>query len=254
MRTPAQAYGHPRFADDYPWDGGYGEGERRSACRTAANLTAARPGGECSGILPSWITNYPSGMLSGVSFNGKPVPGFGIGQAAGDIFSTLTPAQQGWIQQALSTLHSKIIASTSTTCQGWAEPTANMQAAVACFQLWVNNLKTPISAPLRSDGVLDPATLTAVLAAVAAHPEDFSTSFPQGWIPPLPVPPITPTPAPAVTPSSAQLPVGPTPAPHHGLSTGAKVGIGVGVAGALGGVVYLVTRGGGKRRKKGRRR
>ena len=67
MRTPAQAYGHPRFADDYPWDGGYGEGERRSACRNAKEITAQRPGGPCSGILPSWITNYPSGMLSGIS-------------------------------------------------------------------------------------------------------------------------------------------------------------------------------------------
>ena len=37
---------------------------------------------------------------------------------------------------------------------------------------------------------------------------------------------------------------------HHGLSTGAKVGIGLGVAGALGGIVYAVTRSGGKKKRK----
>ena len=256
-QTPAQAYGHPRFADDYPWDGGYGEGERRSACRNAANITAKRPGGECSGILPSWITNYPSGMLSGVSIHGRPVPGFGIGQGGGDVFSTLTPAQQSWVQTTLSTLNSKILAG-SKPCATWADPTASLSAAVGCFQNWANSLPQAPLTPggaLRTDGVVDQATIAALLALAShIHPEDFPTPFPA-------TPATAPVQAAAQAAGAAAVAVSPTPvaastapvgrAEHRGLSTGAKVGIGVGVAGALGTAVYLVTRSsGGKKRRR----
>jgi hypothetical protein len=261
MRTPAQHYGHPRFADDYPWDGGYGEGERRSACRNAANITAKRPGGECSGILPSWITNYPSGMLSGISLNGRPIPGFGIGQAP-DVFATLTPAQQSWVQTTLSTLNSKILAA-SKPCATWSDPIVSLAAAVGCFQTWANSLQVPLSpgGALRTDGVVDQATLTALLAlATQIHPEDFPTPFPA-------TPATAPVQAAAQAAGAAAVAVSPTPVAaqpltpagkpverHKGLSTGAKVGIGVGVAGALGGIVYAVTRGMGGKKSKRRRR
>jgi hypothetical protein len=260
MRTPAQHYGHPRFADDYPWDGGYGEGERRSACRNAANITAKRPGGECSGILPSWITNYPSGMLSGISLNGRPIPGFGIGQAP-DVFATLTPAQQSWVQTTLSTLNSKILAA-SKPCATWADPTSNLSAAVACFQSWTNSLpQAPLTpgGPLRTDGVVDAPTLAALLALAShIHPEDFTTPFPA-------TPATAPVQAAAQATGAAAVAVSPTPVAastatptpaaheHHGLSTGAKVGIGVGVAGALGTALYFATRGGGKKKSRRRR-
>ena len=251
--TPAQAYGHPRFADDYPWDGGYGEGERRSACRNAANIAAKRPGGECSGILPSWITNYPAGMLSGISYNGRPVPGFGVGQVP-NVFPTLTPAQQSWIQTTLSTLDSKIL-ETSKPCATWASPTTNLAAAVACFQSWANSLQVPLASTgaLRTDGVIDPATLTALLAlATQIHPEDFPTPFPA-------TPATAPVQAAAQTVAAAAVAVSPTPLAavkpeHDGLSTGAMVGIGVGIAGVLGTGVYFATRGGGKKRRGKKRR
>ena len=258
MRTPAQVYGHPRFADDYPWDGGYGEGERRSACRNAAILTAKRPGGECSGILPSWITNYPSGMLSGISLNGRPIAGFGIGQTP-DAFAALTPAQQSWVQATLSTLNSKILAG-SKPCATWADPTSNLTAAVGCFQTWANSLpQAPLTpgGPLRTDGVVDQATVAALLALAShIHPEDFPTPFPA-------TPATAPVQAVAQATAAAAVAVSPTPVAastatpvaheHHGLSTGAKVGIGLGVAGAFGGIVYAVTRSGGKKKRRGRR-
>ena len=263
MRTPAQHYGHPRFADDYPWDGGYGEGERRSACRNAANITAKRPGGECSGILPSWITNYPSGMLSGISLNGRPIPGFGIGQTSSDIFATLTPAQQSWVQTTLGTLNSKILAG-SKPCATWADPTSNLAAAVACFQSWANSLPQAPLTPggaLRTDGAFDQATMAALLALAAhIHPEDFPTPFPA-------TPATAPVQAAAQSAGAAAVAASPTPVAastatptpaaheHHGLSTGAKVGIGVGVAGAVGTAIYFATRsGGGNKGRRKRRR
>ncbi len=251
MRTPAQVYGHPRFADDYPWDGGYGEGERRSACRNAANITAKRPGGECSGILPSWIRNYPYGMLSGISYNGKSVPGFGVGQVP-DAFSALTPSQQAWVQTTLDTLNSKILA-TSKPCATWASPTVNLPAAVGCFQSWANSLQVPLSSggALRIDGVVDQATLAALLAlATQIHPEDFPTPFPA-------TPATAPVQAAAQSAGAAAVAVSPTPVAaskpeHEGLSTAAKVGIGVGIAGVLGTGVYLATRSGGKKKRRRR--
>src|SRR5208337_1532503 len=254
MRTPAQVYGHPRFADDYPWDGGYGEGERRSACRNAANITAKPPGGSCSGILPSWITNYPSGMLS---YNGVPVPGFGIGQTL-DAFSILTPDQQAWVKTTLSTLNSKILASSKTPCAAWAEPAVNLPAAVGCFQSWANSLQVPLTSggALRTDGVVDQPTIAALLALAAhIHPEDFPTPFPA-------TPATAPVQAAAAAAGAAATAVSPTPVAasvatpaatppaHHGLSTGAKVGIAVASAGAIGTAIYFATRGGGKKRRR----
>ena len=268
MKTPAQAYGHPRFTDDYPWDGGYGEGERRSACRNAKEITAQRPGGSCSGLLPSWITNYPSGMLS---YNGKPVPGYGVGQAP-DVFSMLTPEQKAWVQTTLGTLNTKILA-TSKPCATWADPNTNLAPAVACFQSWANSLQVPLTSggalrtdgvidqqALRTDGVIDQPTLTALLAlATQIHPEDFPTPFPA-------TPATNPLQSVANAVAAAALAVSPTPvatstAPasrtekHEGLSTGAKVAIGVASVTAVGTAVYFIARssGGKKKRRRGRR-
>lgn len=258
-RTPAQIYGHPRFTDDYPWDGGYGEGERRSACRNAKEITVPRPGGPCTGMLPSWIRNYPSGMLSGfesVSRNGVCVPGFGVGQSP-DVFSALTPDQQAWVKTTLSTLNSKILASSKTPCAAWTEPTLNLPAAVGCFQGWANSLQVPLTSggALRTDGVIDQPTIAALLALAAhIHPEDFPIPFPA-------TPAMAPVQAAAAAAGAAATAVSPTPVAtsvatpvaataHAGLSTGAKVGIAAAGVTAVGTAIYFATRG----KKKGRRR
>jgi hypothetical protein len=186
------------------------------------------------------------------------VPGFGIGQVP-DVFQALTPAQQSWVQTTLGTLNSKILAA-SKPCATWASPTVNLPAAVACFQSWANSLQVPLSpgGALRTDGVIDPATLTALLAlATQIHPEDFPTPFPA-------TPATAPVQAAAQAAGAAAVAVSPTPvaastapvgrAEHRGLSTGAKVGIGVGIAGALGGIIYAVSRSGGKKSRRRRRR
>jgi hypothetical protein len=202
-------------------------------------------------------------MLSGISLNGRPIPGFGIGQTSSDIFATLTPAQQSWVQQTLGTLNSKILAG-SKPCATWADPTSNLAAAVACFQSWANSLPQAPLTPggaLRTDGAFDQATMAALLALAAhIHPEDFPTPFPA-------TPATAPVQAAAQSAGAAAVAVSPTPVAastatptpaaheHHGLSTGAKVGIGVGVAGALGTAIYFATRsGGGNKGRRKRRR
>jgi peptidoglycan hydrolase-like protein with peptidoglycan-binding domain len=212
-----------------------------------------------------------------ISLGGCGCRGFALdGPGDPDAFAGLTPDQQTWIRNSLATFNSQITSATGTSCPTWVDPGVNLQAAVACFQIWVNNAKLPTitagitTTPLRTDGVLDQDTLTALQNTTHVYAQDFPNAFPAGGnapAPPIPAPvPATPAPsatlAPAPTPAPTPAPVTTTtPAPaatatKHGLSTGAIVGIGVAGAVVVGGVIYFATHGGGggKGSRGGRRR
>jgi len=181
--------------------------------------------------------------------------------AAGDPAATLTPDQQTWVNGALTTLNTNIGQSNpGSTCPGWQDPGTNLAAAVGCFQLWCNANK---KASVRTDGVLDQDTLSALLSVTAAHPSDFPTAYPTASAA-APAAPATPTPD--ATPANAPLAPPPVacdkgssvdkktglcvPDKKEGLSTGAMVGIGVAAAAVVGGIAYAATskkKGGGSK-------
>ena len=162
-----------------------------------------------------------------VSFGGRGVLGFAL-EAAGDpdVYTKLTPDQQKWVVDTLVTLNNKIYQTTGTTCPTWGP---SVTAAGGCFQAWFNsvNASAPIK-KLRTDGVFDQDTLDALITTTQIHKVDFPVPFPGAAMP------------------------APVPAKKK-LSTGAMVGIATAGAAALGGVVYVATRG-GKRRTRRRRR
>ena len=161
--------------------------------------------------------------------------------ANGDPAATLTSDQQVWVQSTLNTLNRKINETTGTYCS--QDAGTSLAAAVACFQGWANaNSK----GSLRTDGVLDQDTLTALQAVAAAHPADFQTPFPAASAVPLATPaaPAAAIPEPPPVTSTAVTPL--PPEKKKGLSTPVMVAIGVGAAVVAGGVVYAVTSKGGK--------
>ena len=100
-----------------------------------------------------------------ISFGGKGALGFALGGPGDpDVFATLTPAQQTWVQGSLVLLNSKIMTGTGTACPTWVDPGVNLKAAVGCYQLWYNlNYGTGQgSKTLRTDGVVDADTLALV--------------------------------------------------------------------------------------------
>jgi hypothetical protein len=160
-----------------------------------------------------------------ISFGGKAARGFALGGPGDpDAYATMTTAQQQWVQAALVLLNNKVLQATGSTCATWVDPGVNLGAAVGCFQQWYNANYTPPKAPgrpLRTDGVFDADTLAAMQMIAGLHPNDFNVAFPAG------------------SPTVAK----------KGLTKGEMVGIGAGVA-ALGGVVYVATRGGKRRRRR----
>jgi hypothetical protein len=169
-----------------------------------------------------------------VSFGGDSRSGFALGGPNDpSVFASLSSAQQTWIQAALVLLNTKIFQSTGSTCATWTDPGVNLAAAVACFQNWYNANYTPPKAPgitLRTDGVVDQDTISALQTIASLHPADFNAPFP-GAVAPVPS-------SAAATPSK--------------LSKGEMIGIGVAGAAVLGGIVYAATRGGGRRRSRSR--
>ena len=169
-----------------------------------------------------------SGVGERISFGGVGSLGFAL-EAAGDpeVWTKLTPAQQTWVVNTLVKLDENIRKATNTTCPTFGP---SITAAGGCFQRWFNNQNLGLTKPngdavvLRTDGTFDQETLDALRTVVALHAADFPTPFPGTSLPGL------------------------TGTGEKKLSTGAMVGIGVGVATALGGVVYVATR------KKSRRR
>lgn len=224
-----------------------------------------------------------------ISFGGVVARGFslGVGNANDpDVFANLLPGQQSWVLSTLSGLNTKITATTGSSCATWSDPSVNLTAAAGCFQAWYNANQTKPNTPnmpsintgLRTDGVLDAATVCALIKLTQnAYASDFPTKFPgsatdpaaAAWatcsaangdpatmpnptsVPaPVPAPAPVPTPVPTPAPAPAPAPASIVTAPSTGLSTGAKVGIGVAGAAVGVGIIYAATRGGGGRRRK----
>lgn len=160
-----------------------------------------------------------------ISFGGRGARGFALG-AAGDPPATLTDPQRLWVQASLVVLNSKVLQSTGSSCATWVDPGVNLTAAVNCFQTWYNANKPAASVALRTDGVLDADTVAGLQFVASQHPADFNVAYP------------------GAAPAAAAV------AAKPGLSTGEMVGIGVGGAALLGGVIYAATRGGGKKKKR----
>jgi hypothetical protein len=158
---------------------------------------------------------------------------WGVGAAGDpDAWTQLNAAQQTWVMNTLLTLDAQIRKSTNTTCPTFGP---SITAAGGCFQRWFNAQNFGLTkrdgskVVLRTDGVFDQDTLDALRTVVALHAADFPTPFP----------------------GTEMAGMG-----KKKLSTGAVVGIAAGGAAALGGIVYAVTRKGGRRkgRKASRRR
>jgi hypothetical protein len=131
------------------------------------------------------------------------------------IWSRLSDAESHWIASTLIQLNTLILKAGNKPCVTWpadllkddASAVAKLPAAVACFQGWYNTNLSP-NWKLRTDGTLDEATACALVVVTGQHAADF------------------PTPYPGVL--------------NCGLSTLAKVGIGLGAAVAVGGAVAAV--------------
>lgn len=233
--TPAQASGQPDFVTDWPVQGPTDEGIRAADCRFAQDRLPAKPACvDCNGPVPPWARTAGLGgpIMETISFGGKGARGFALGGTGDpDIFDALNAAQVAWINNTLVKLNDQIVKASGTSCPTWTDPSAGpWKNAVGCFQIWWNaNLASPKGPGkvMRTDGVVDSDTLAALQTVAAMHPADFPTGFPG--------------PAPAMPPAAIE---------KKGLSTGAMVGIGVGGAAVLGGIVYAATRGGSKRRRR----
>lgn len=173
-----------------------------------------------------------TGIGERLSFGGRGALGFAIGKAGDpDAWTQLNAAQQTWVMNTLVKLDSLIRAQTKTSCSTFGP---SITAAGGCFQNWFNGAKLGLTgrdgAPivLRTDGVFDQDSLDALRTVAALNPKDFTTPFPGT----------------EMAGTGAKK-----------LSTGAIVGIAAGGAAVLGGVVYVVTRKGGRRKgRKGSRR
>lgn len=173
-----------------------------------------------------------------ISYGGQRVAGFALA-AAGDpvIWQDLSNVQQTWVMDTLIKLNDKIVAATGTTCPTWA---TDIESASACFQAWWNaNNISPTK--LRTDGWFDEDTLCALITMAGLDKASFPTLFPDP------------------NKDYCLLPGGELPThaqvveEKKGLSTGAMVGIGVAGVAVAGGLAYMVTTR-GKRRKKSRRK
>jgi hypothetical protein len=159
------------------------------------------------------------GFVHGHAFlSGHTIHGLLSGPSDPDITSQLNPAQAAWLQSVLTTFQQN-----TQAYNGLTGP-----ALIAAFQKeWNTQMVGKAVIPLRTDGVLDQDTLCALTFAVA-HEAGASSGFPDptGQF-------CKAAPAPTATSTS--------PVVHKGLSTTAKVGIGVGIM-LAGGTLYAVTR------------
>jgi|GEM_PF-3448296 len=167
---------------------------------------------------------YVAGVGDMVLFGGRGALGFAL-EAAGDpeVWSKLGAAQQTWVANTLRKLNDKIVSTTGSKCPTWNP--AVITATAGCFQVWFNanyggKLTDASGKPvmLRTDGTFDQQTLDALRTVVATFgTTDFPDPFPGTSLP------------------------GETGTGEKKLSTGAMIGIGAGVAAAIGGGLYLAT-------------
>lgn len=317
-RTPAQISGRYDFVTDVPIQGPTDEGIRAADCWWVQNVLPRPPGNgstggrgpgpactDCNGPIPRWV-NRPRSWGGGpteyggnggpecsgerIRYGSRHVAGFSL-DAAGDAAVAITNDQASWVCATLTNLNTQIGQATGTSCANWRDPglgwsTAagmatppEVTAAVGCFQGWYN---ANSGGSLRTDGVLDQDTLSALQAIAVAHPADFTTPYPGG-APADAAPPASPPSG--TVPSAAQSASGTVPEPpsaspaemaHHdkkkedqkkgkkcdglegeekkkceesekGLSTGAKVAIAAGATVVAGGILYaLATKGSSK--------
>ena len=158
-----------------------------------------------------------NGSTPPIFISGRPACGFGVGAA--DAYSTLTSAQQTWVQTALFawvTLPATVqwLAGTNGACT--AITTTSYAAAAACFQTWFNS--TAAGGSLQTTGVIDSMTLAALVATAANAP--WGTTI-------------------GACPGNCGLSI--TPAPASSSNTTTYVIAGVAVA-AAGGAIYWLTR------------
>lgn len=186
--------------------------------------------------------------MESISYGGRVARGYALGAAGDpDVFDGLNAAQQIWVRDALVKLNDYIVQTSKTTCPTWADPRLNpMGAAVGCFQSWYNAnygaAAVQGGVTLRSDGVFDADTLSALQTVASARPSDFTAVYPPNvGNQTTPTPGVAPTHAPATTEVT-----------KSGLSTGAMVGLGVGAAAVVGGVAYAATRKSGRRTRRRR--
>ena len=292
MRTPAQVSGRYDFVMDVPIQGPTDEGIRAADCWWVQNVLPQPPGNgstggrgpgpacsDCNGPIPRWVnrprswgggpTEYggnggPECSRERIRYGGRHVAGFSL-DAAGDPAATLTSDQQAWVVATVTNLNTQIGQATGTNCAGWQA--GNLAATIGCFQGWYN---ANSGGSLRTDGVLDQDTLTALQATTAAHAADFTTPFPagqaSGTVPDVAASASGSSPA---TPDASvpdPPPASPADMAHHdkkkadekkkceelegdekkkceeakGLSTSAKLGIAAGATIVVGGIVYAL--------------
>jgi hypothetical protein len=188
--------------------------------------------------LPFTLPNMPWQVTSAVEAQAAQPP---PSQA---FFSSLSADQQKWVLDALVKLNAFIEQTSKTKCETFAP---NITAATGCFQLWFNANFTGQGKPVRAirqDSVFDEDTLCALQMITLRELADFPVQFPdpgkQHCLPPCPSGQVRD----AKTGQCAEA---------SGFSTGAMIGIGAAGVAAVGGIIYAVTRGGGKRRRSRRR-
>jgi hypothetical protein len=151
--------------------------------------------------------------------SGAPTPAMMAAPASPGIWSKLSAAESSWVMTTLTQLNALILKAGNKPCATWpADPTKTTAAAVACFQGWFNTNSKPSTA-LRVDGTLDDASLCALVAVTEQHAADFTVPYP-GTL-------------------------------NCGLSTLAKVGIGVGVAVVVGGTIAAIAAAAGGKKRSG---
>jgi hypothetical protein len=246
LLTPAQAAEVARangtyndWVTDVPVQGPTDPGIRAAGCWWKDNVLD-KVTNEQGAVVPRWTQSSPlcvdGGAREAIYRGGKRIGALGADPPAAatpataapatgsaspapapppGIWSRLSDAESHWIASTLIQLNTLILKAGNKPCVTWpadllkddASAVAKLPAAVACFQGWYNTNLSP-NWKLRTDGTLDEATACALVVTTGQHAADF------------------PTPYPGVL--------------NCGLSTLAKVGIGLGAAVAVGGAVAAV--------------
>lgn len=176
------------------------------------------------------------GVGERLSFNGRHLGGALAAAGDPEIWTGLSAAQQKWVMDTLIKLDQLIKTTTGATCATWGP---SVTAAGGCFQAWWN--ASGISPQkIRTDGTFDEETLCALITVAGIYSPDFPTMFPD--------PENRYCQIPTTMAPQALAPV----TEEKKLSTGAMVGIGAAVVTAIGGGVYVATRGKKKRNKRRR--
>ena len=235
--TPAQAanimhnagtYGD--WVDDVPIQGPTDRGIRKADCWWKDNVLDKVTDNQ-GAVVPRWTqhTLCIGNRLveSGIGGLGDavqaPTAAATAAPAPPGLWSKLSAAQSQWVVSALTQVNALVLKAGSKPCATWpTNVTTSLPAAVACFQGWLNSQDPKPDKLLRTDGTLDDATLCWLVELTRQHASDFPTPYPGD--------------------------AGKSPC-EFGLSTLAKVGIGVGVAAAVGGVALAVASAHGKKKR-----